>query len=557
MLINWLLKRGRSNARSVHSAVFRRSTRADIWPGSRFLYLTWRSDLEGGYRNVTPNGDSHHRFENFATVYTYDEHAEDSARVLNAIFRPATLPRQTGDARPSLNIPGRFGREAAMKVVAFGRRPFLPLLVLFAIVLEGCGGKSTPTSQLPVYYPAGTQVPVSGPSVDGAQAFDTAVTALLKKWNIPGAALAITKNGKLVLARGYGYADFEDKQFMQPDSMFRIGSSTKVLTAMAILHLQEQGLLNIDMNFLDVLTQYRVAPGGDQRINHITIRDLLRHSGGWDRDLSGDPMSWQGTISRALGISMPVLCPDVIRYMMGQPLDFAPGTKQVYSNFGYCILGRVIEKVSGQPYEIYVRNEVLKPMNIQGMSIGYSESLSQRGPKEVRYYEYEGAPLADSVFPGGGKVPGSYGGFEIQELDSCGGWLGSPVDLTRAMTAVDGSRTGPYLQPETLAEYVADPGLPDWNTDQSYWYGLGIFVGPNPQTWYHGGTINGTKSEWLRDGNGYSWSIMTNSISSDPGMLGNELDAAVIQGLSSGFTGSATDLFPQFPSPSLPSRTSK
>ena len=446
-----------------------------------------------------------------------------------------------------------------MQDPACRRRPLFAISFLIAIVLSGCGGggSTSKVNDFPVFYPGDTQVPVSGPSVDGAKAFDTAVTAVLKKWNIPGAALAITKDGKLVLARGYGYADFEDKELMQPDSMFRIGSNSKVLTSMAILHLKEQGLLSLDERFLDILTQYQVKGGGDQRLRDITIRDLLRHSAGWDRDKSGDPMGWQGPISRALGISMPVLCPDVIRYMMGQPLDFAPGTKQVYSNFGYCILGRVIEKITGQPYELYVRDQVLAPMDVHAMSIGYSQSLSQRGPREVRYYEWDNAPLGDSLFPGGGRVPLSYGALETLELDSCGGWIGSPVDLARAMTAIDGSRTGPYLLPETLAEFTADPNLPDWNTDQHYWYGLGIFVGPTPQTWYHGGTINGTESQWLRDGNGYSWSIMVNSVSNDPGTLANDLNVAVNQGLITGFAGSPTDMFPQFPSPSLPARTGK
>jgi N-acyl-D-amino-acid deacylase len=163
-------------------------------------------------------------------------------------------------------------------------------------------------------------------------------------------------------------------------------------------------------------------------------------------------MGWQGAISRALSISMRVLCPDVIRYMMGQPLDFAPGTKQVYSNFGYCILGRVIEKVSGQPYELYVRDHVLATMDVHAMSIGYSHQLSERGPHEVKYYEYNGAPLVDSIFPGEAKVPTNYGGFEILTLDSCGGWIGSAIDLTRVMTAIDGSRSVPFLSPQIMTE---------------------------------------------------------------------------------------------------------
>lgn len=428
--------------------------------------------------------------------------------------------------------------------------------LLSVLILVGCaGGSSGPKQALPTYYPGDTVVPVSGPDAVGAQPFDAGVSALLKRWNIPGAAIAVAKNGRLVLARGYGYADFETKRQMQPDLMFRVGSNSKILTSIAILHLKDQGLINLDSKFLDILTQYHVSSGGDPRLRDITVRDLLRHSGGWDRDKSGDPMQWQGTISRSLSIPMPVLCPDIIRYMMGQPLDFAPGSKQVYSNFGYCILGRVIEKVSGQPYELYVRDNVLASMDVHAMSIGYSHDLGQQGPKEVKYYDYNGAPMVDSVFPDLGKSSYSYGSFEILTYDAPGGWIGSPIDLTRVMTAIDGSRTGPFLSAETMMEYSADPGIPDWNTDPNYWYGLGIFVGPTPETWYHGGSISGTESQLLRDPNGYTWCIMTNSESTDAGGLHADITSTMKQALGSGLEGSAQDLYPQFLSPPLPPRT--
>lgn len=434
------------------------------------------------------------------------------------------------------------------------RQSVVGFIIFLSVGLAACGGGgSTPKQDLPVFYPGDTPVPTSGPDVPGVAPFDTGVSKLLKKWNIPGAAVAVAKDGKLVLARGYGYADFEAKELMQPDSMFRIGSNSKVLTSMAILHLKEQGALDLDAKFLDILPQYQVAAGGDSRLRNITIRNLLQHSGGWDRDKTGDPMGWQGTISKALGMSMPVLCPDIIRYMMGQPLDFAPGTKQVYSNFGYCILGRVIEKVSGEPYEIYVRNHVLASMDIEALSIGFSH-LSQLGPYEVKYYDYNGAPLYDSVFPGEGKVPSPYA-LEVLSLDSCGGWIGSPIDLTRVFTSIDGSRTAPFLSPATMTEFLADPGLPDWNSNQNYWYGLGIFVGPTPETWYHGGAIAGARSQLLRDGNGYTWSIITNSLTEDAGAVGNDMDASMLNALGSGLEGSPTDLYAQYPSPDLPPRT--
>ena len=448
--------------------------------------------------------------------------------------------------------PGKRDRCAAART----RRVYrLAIIGLIAATLAACGGGGGAKQTLPTFYPPDSVVPVSGPDVVGTEGFDAAISALLKKWNVPGAAVAVARNGKLVLARGYGYADFENKQVMQPDTMMRIGSVTKVLTAMAILHLHDRGMLDLDRPFLEILTQYRVPAGGDARLNTITLRQLLHHSGGWDRDIKGDPLDLQQTIAKSLSIPTPVMCPDVIRYEMEQPLDFAPGTKFVYSNFGYCILAQVVEQISGQPVELYVRDNVLAPMDVHAMSIGYSH-LNQRGPRESKYYDYPGAPLVDSVFPGEGKVPMAYGAFDMMTFSGSGGWIGSAVDLTRVMTAIEGSRMAQFLSAETMTEWLANPQLPAWSSDGS-WYGLGIFVRLSPERWYHGGSVPGGQTMLLRQDNGYVWAIITNSRTADPDTFSNEMNNAMFQALGNGIDGSATDLYALFPSPELPPRTNR
>jgi N-acyl-D-amino-acid deacylase len=423
-------------------------------------------------------------------------------------------------------------------------------LLSLIVALAGCGGDGdTPTVSLPQFHPAGTIVPASGAAVPGVESFDKEVGALLKKWDIPGAAVSVAKDGRLILARGYGYADFEAKQVMQPDSMFRIGSITKILTSLAVLHLEEEGRIGLDERFLDVLTQYQLPAGADARLRSVTIRQLLQHSGGWDRNLSGDPTNDEKKIADALGIPSPAGCSDIIRYTMGRRLDFDPGTRYAYSNLGYCILGRIIERISGESYETYVRDHVLAPMQVHALSLG-SVRPSARGPYEVKYYEYDGAPLAQSVFPGEGLVPLPYGGLEL--LDACGAWIGSTVDLTRVMTAIDGSRLASFLRADTMAEYTANPHIAGWNEPDRYWYGLGIFVGPGPHVWYHGGSFPGEQSQLRRTADGYTWSIITNSRTKDPDTFAPEMDAAITRALGSGLAGSPTDLYPQYPSPRLP-----
>ena len=122
------------------------------------------------------------------------------------------------------------------------------------------------------------------------------------------------------------------------------------------------GRLDLDARvFPDLLADIGPRRVADSRMNRITVRDLLRHSGGFDWDRSGDPQFMQGDIARTLGKPTPLDCADIIAYMKGRQLDFAPGERSVYSNHGYCVLGRVIERASGMSYEAYVRNRVLNP----------------------------------------------------------------------------------------------------------------------------------------------------------------------------------------------------
>jgi len=386
---------------------------------------------------------------------------------------------------------------------------------------------------------------MTGPDVDGATRFDQIMTGILRDNDVPGATLAIAKNGRLIFARGYGYADFESRQMMQPDSMFRIGSISKVLTSMAVLHLKDQGQLQLDEKLLDILSEYQATAVGDIRLRDISIRNLLQHAGGWDRYVVADPTSRE--ITRALGTSLPLSTADTIRYRMGRPLDFTPGTKYAYSNFGYCTLGPVIERISGQRYEIYVRDAVLQPMDVHAMSIGLSGPTG-RGPFEVKYYEYADKPIVESNLPGQGPVAAPYGD-DLANCPSSGSWIGSAIDLTRVMAAIEGSRGATYLSADTMVEYLADPMLPPRVANG--WWGLGIAVGPTPDAWSHGGLVSGSVALLQRTSQ-YVFVVLVNSWPPDADRFANQIHAAVTDALKSGLNGSATDLYAQFPSPYLP-----
>jgi N-acyl-D-amino-acid deacylase len=209
----------------------------------------------------------------------------------------------------------------------------------------------------------------TGVAVPALASYDRIMRGLMAKWEIPGGAVAVVRDGRLVLARGYGWADRVARRPVEPASLFRIASLSKSLTAAAILQLSEAGRLRLDDRMVALLPDLAPLPGagGDARLGAITVRQLLQRSGGWDRERAFDPMFRSREIARAMGEASPPGAAAIVRYMLRQPLQFTPGTRYAYSNFGYCVLGRIIERVSGMRYEDYVRERVLRPTGVLGM----------------------------------------------------------------------------------------------------------------------------------------------------------------------------------------------
>src|SRR5262245_47714574 len=164
--------------------------------------------------------------------------------------------------------------------------------------------------------------------------FDELMASFIEEQKLPGASLAVSRNGRLVYARGFGYADIEKKEPVQPTALCRIGSISKTFTAVAIMRLVESGKLKLDVPVLEYIKlEPFVAPGSkpDPRWRQITVRNCLQHAGGWDANKSDDPIDEPEVVANALGTRPPVASDDIVRYMMGQPLDFDPGQQFTYS----------------------------------------------------------------------------------------------------------------------------------------------------------------------------------------------------------------------------------
>ncbi len=227
---------------------------------------------------------------------------------------------------------------------------------------------------------------MTGTNVPELACFDDEMQSLMAEHAIPGAAIAVTEHSRLVLARGYGVSDKQTGEPVLPTSLFRIASVSKPITAIAILQLIEQQKLRLDTPVFDLLGLGTEATSTnrtfDRRWLKVTVEQLLEHRGGFDHKASFDPMFRSVEFAKQLGIDAPAMPWDVIRVMKNRPLDFAPGERYAYSNFGYCLLGRIIERVSGMTYESYVQQKVLAPIGITDMRIG---ATRKEGRARVKY----------------------------------------------------------------------------------------------------------------------------------------------------------------------------
>jgi len=338
--------------------------------------------------------------------------------------------------------------------------------------------------------------------------FDAAMLNLLSTYNVPGGQLAITYHGRLVYNRGFGFANTITQDSVYPNSLFRIASVSKPVTSIACMKLFEQGLLNLDAKAFGntgILNDAIYQNILDPLDTTITVRMLLQHSGGWNRNLSGDPMFDAYNIATTMSVSSPPTPSVVIQYVLSHKmLDFAPGTQSQYSNFGFCVLGRVIEKITGQTYKDYVLNNILTPLGITDMQLGFN-LLANQHPNEVNYYDYSGAPFAYSVYNNSTLVPWPYGGFNLEFMDSHGGWVSSCESLLKLVCAFDGFNTRPDILLAATIDTMIKPSAHDPN------YGCGIAVNAN-NNWWHLGSLPGTTSEIVRNGNGQlNWAILLNT----------------------------------------------
>jgi CubicO group peptidase (beta-lactamase class C family) len=322
---------------------------------------------------------------------------------------------------------------------------------------------------------------MSEPAPSERSAMSNAARAFMQQYEVPALSVAVGHAGMLVWEDAFGWADRENREAVSPNHLFRIASVTKPLTSVAIFSLVDASRIRLTDRIFGpgaiFGTDYGKPPYHPQ-VNEITLEHLLTHTGGGWSNVKDDPMFMNVQMNHAQLIEWT---------LRNRPLDHPPGTNYAYSNFGYCLLGRVIEKITGQSYEAYVRNSVLKRCGINGMSIA-GNRLDQRRPGEVKYY---------------GQGDNPYG-MNVERMDSHGGWIARPAEFTQFLMHVNGfAAPANILKPETIRTMTSASAA---NAGYAKGWAVNRF-----DNWWHNGSLPGTSTIGVRTHSGFCWAAFVNT----------------------------------------------
>lgn len=301
------------------------------------------------------------------------------------------------------------------------------------------------------------QTPAALPDSFDVQAIDTFLAQTLQQNGQPGFSIAIVKNGELVLAKGYGKRALEDGRPVETDTLFAIGSVSKQFTCAAILLLAEDGKLSVH----DKVAKYYPDL---TRANDITLLDLMNHVSGYPDYY---PLDFVDRRMR-----QPIAPDELLRQYAGAKLDFEPGSKYSYSNTGYILLGRVVEKVSGKPFGEFLTERLFQPLGMHRTV--HEPELSD--PRLARGYTTFALSAPEHTQP---EANGWIG--------AAGGMYSTPSDLAKWNLALISGRV---LKPESYALMTAPRKLSDGKISE-YGCGLGVRMQNNRQVLTHGGAVSG------------------------------------------------------------------
>lgn len=354
----------------------------------------------------------------------------------------------------------------------------------------------------PVFTKTGVVVPQFAP-------FDTWVQNWMNTNETRAASLAIVRDGRLVYARGYTRA-LPGYPITQPTSLFEVASCSKPITSIAMHQHFDNPAKNVAPG--DAMLDYFPGIALDPLMPTISLHSLLTHQGGWDRNVSPDPMvGLDATIGGAFAQPLPIGKTLIRQYMFQtQPLDFVPDTDSQYSNFGFSVLGQVLERRNpGLSYQEVVERDIFAPLGLVRPRMARSTKAGL-WPGEVTYHPYT-PMLSRSVLSDSQPwVAGQYGALNKENMDSHGGWVMAAPDYAKILAAFDLGASNPLLDPDqTDAMWTVEPG---YSTLMRGWFRATVNdgFGGNVKLYHHNGRLYGATSFVARRDDGLSFVFLTN-----------------------------------------------
>lgn len=393
------------------------------------------------------------------------------------------------------------------------KRIFVLCLIIVAILLfifRGCFNRRTTSTEekkdsLPTIQ---LNKILTNKESEGAayHKMDSLIERYLKRWEINGAQLVITRNDSLLYARGFGYADKEKGIKMEPNMVMRFASVSKLITAVGIMKLYEMKKLRLNEKVFGAKgilndTTYNNSIK-DKRYYDITVEHLLRHNAGFT-NYAGDPMFSTRYIIMQNHLKTPPDHKTLLRILLRRNLGYTPGQGKCYSNLGYMILSEIIAKKSGMKYADFMQKYVLHPAGCFDMHIA-GTYYKDRRPNEVKYYMHQGSVNVYEYNNSGRMVPRCYGENDVPRLEGAGAWCGSAAELSRLIASIDGM---PHVKDILSKKSVAfmTQEQPDHN------FSIGWNYTAKGRPWIRTGSLSGTSALILKYPDGQCWILITNT----------------------------------------------
>lgn len=343
---------------------------------------------------------------------------------------------------------------------------------------------------------------------DGAayHEMDSVIERYLKRWEINGAQLVISRNDSLLYARGFGYADKEKGIKMEPNMLMRFASVSKLITAVGIMKLWEMKKIKMNEKVFGAKgilndTTYNNSIK-DPRYYDITVEQLLRHKAGFN-NYAGDPMFSTRYIIMQNHLTTPPDHKTLLRILLKRHLGYTPGQARCYSNLGYMLLSMIIEKKSGMKYEDFMQKYVLRPAGCFDMHIA-GTYYKDRRPNEVKYYMHQGSVNVYEYNNSGRMVPRCYGENDVPRLAGAGAWCGSTIELSKLVASIDGM---PHVKDILSRQSVDFMTKEQPNHD----FSIGWNFTAKGHPWIRTGSLSGTSALILKYPDGQCWILVTNT----------------------------------------------